>query len=164
MNQKMLLVGAAAMMAVAAPALAQKSKDTLRVGFYQPLQLLDAFFAASPESSLAYRMVYDQLVSYDAVKREYVPALASSWKRIDPLTMEFKLRQGVKWHDGKPLTMDDVEYTYGYMTNPKVRYRFKSTRISWIDKFIRVDDQTFRIKSKRPNGVMLAGMVSHQAG
>ncbi len=160
MNQKMLLVGAAAMMAVAAPALAQKSKDTLRVGFYQPLQLLDAFFAASPESSLAYRMVYDQLVSYDAVKREYVPALASSWKRIDPLTMEFKLRQGVKWHDGKPLTMDDVEYTYDFMINPKVRYRFKSTRISWIDKFIRVDDQTFRLKSKRPNAVMLANMVN----
>ncbi len=161
MKRKFILLSAVAALTVAAtPALAQKSKDTLRVGFYQPLQLLDAFHAASPEASLAYRMVYDQLVGYDPVKREYVPALAASWKRIDTLTMEFKLRQGVKWHDGKPLTMDDVEYTYGYMTNPKVRYRFKSTRISWIDKFIRVDDQTFRIKSKRPNGVMLAGMVN----
>ncbi|MDA0238654.1 MAG: ABC transporter substrate-binding protein [Proteobacteria bacterium] len=158
-NYKTWLLGAAAALLVTTPGFAQKSKDTLRVGFYQPLQLIDAFFAASPESSLAYKMVFDTLVNYDATKREYVPGLAASWKRIDPLTMEFKLRKGVKWHDGQPLTMDDVEYTYGFMTNPKVRYRFKATRISWIDKFIRVDDETFRIKSKRPQAVMLADMT-----
>src|SRR3990172_4079248 len=103
---------AAIAVAVAPPALAQKSKDTLRVGAYQPISLIDTFYAAGPEETLAARMVFDPLIHYDVDKREFVGGLAESWKRIDDLTMEFKLRQGVKFHDGQPVTMDDVEYTH----------------------------------------------------
>ncbi|MDA0238655.1 MAG: ABC transporter substrate-binding protein [Proteobacteria bacterium] len=108
-------------------------------------------------------MVFDTLVTYDATKREFTPGLAASWKRIDPLTMEFKIRDGVTWHDGQPFTMDDVEYTYNFTMDPKVRYRFKATRINWIAGFQRVDDKTFRIKSKVPMAVMLAKMTNWPA-
>ena len=130
MRSKQLLlatVGILSVTVIAMPASAQKSKDTLRVGFYQPVRLVDAFFQPGPEASLAYRMVFDTLVNYDAVKRKYVSGLVESWKRISPTTMEFKLKKGLKWSDGAPLTMDDVEYTYGFAMDPKVKYRFKAT-------------------------------------
>ena len=48
------------------------------------------------------------------------PRLATSWKSVGtPKTWEFKLRQGVQWHDGKPFTADDVVYTMDLLTNPK---------------------------------------------
>ena len=163
MRSKQLLlasVGILSAAVIAMPASAQKSKDTLRVGFYQPVRLVDAFFQPGPEASLAYRMVFDTLVNYDAVKRKYVSGLVESWKRISPTSMEFKLKKGLKWSDGAPLTMDDVEYTYGFAMNPKVKYRFKATRINWIKNFQRIDDDTFRINSSIPMAVMLAKMTN----
>ena len=153
---------AAIAIAVAPPALAQKSKDTLRVGAYQPISLIDTFYAAGPEETLAARMVFDPLIHYDVDKREFVGGLAESWKRIDDLTMEFKLRQGVKFHDGQPVTMDDVEYTHQFVVDPKANYRFQITRINWVhDKhFEKIDDRTFRLRSKEPMAAMLGKLTN----
>lgn len=161
MKRKVILaVAAAAVAATAMPAMAQKSKDTLRIGFYQPVRLIDPVYQPGPEASLVTRMVFDSLVRYDAKKRKYIPGIAKSWKRIDDLTMEFKINTGINWHDGQKVTMDDIEYTYNWTMNPKVRYRFKATRVNWIAGFQRVNDTTFRIKSKVPMAVMLAKMTS----
>jgi peptide/nickel transport system substrate-binding protein len=48
------------------------------------------------------------------------PRLAISWSAKDPKTWTFVLRQGVKWHDGKDFTADDVVYTMNMLTDPKV--------------------------------------------
>jgi len=163
MNTKHLLLAGAGVLtafALAAPAMAQKSKDTLRVGFYQPVRLIDSYFQPGPENSLVTRMVFDFLITYDPTNRKYLPGIAESWKRIDAKTMEFKLNMGLKWSDGTPVTMDDVEYTYKFAMDPKVKYRFKATRINWIKNFQRVDDQTFRINATVPMAVMLAKMTN----
>lgn len=55
--------------------------------------------------------MYEQLVGVDSANK-LVPKLAVSWKMIDKLTWEFKLRQGVKFHDGSPFTAADVAYSY----------------------------------------------------
>src|SRR4051812_33405407 len=81
----------------AAPAVAQKAKDTIRVGFYEPVRIVDSFYEPGPEATVASRMVFDNLVTFDAVKKEYTPGVAESWKQIDPTTMEFKIRQDVKF-------------------------------------------------------------------
>ena len=47
------------------------------------------------------------------------PRLATSWNASDPKTWEFKIRQGVKWHDGSDLTVDDVVATFDRLTDPK---------------------------------------------
>ena len=54
--------------------------------------------------------VYDSLVARNA-KMELVPALATSWKNLDDLTWEFKLRPGVKFSNGSPFTAKDVVFT-----------------------------------------------------
>jgi peptide/nickel transport system substrate-binding protein len=50
---------------------------------------------------------------------EVLPDLATSWKLIDTGTLEFKLRQGVKFHDGKPFGAEDVKATMEYASDPK---------------------------------------------
>jgi len=54
--------------------------------------------------------IYDTLVRRDPQSRP-VPGLALSWKLIDDTTWEFKLRPGVKWHNGEPFTGEDVAYS-----------------------------------------------------
>ncbi|TPK59112.1 ABC transporter substrate-binding protein [Mesorhizobium sp. B2-4-19] len=50
---------------------------------------------------------------------EVLPDLATSWKLIDPGTLEFELRKDVKFHDGKPFAAEDVKATFEYASDPK---------------------------------------------
>lgn len=146
-------------LAVAMPAVAQKSKDTMRIAFYQPVRLVDTYYEGGPEGTVANRMVFDNLVNFDEAKKDYVAGVAESWKQIDPRTVEFKMRSDIKWSDGQPMTMDDMEYTFQFMMDPTAKYRFQDTRIGWFDKFERVDATTFRLKAKEPMAIMLAKLT-----
>jgi len=54
---------------------------------------------------------------------EWVPALASSWEvSKDGKTFEFTIREGVKWHDGKPLVAEDVKFSYDAIVHPQNKY------------------------------------------
>lgn len=143
-----------------APAVAQKSKDTLRVGVYQPIAIIDAIFDPQPQTNMMDRVVFDTLVNYDSDNRKYLPGLALSWKRIDSLTTEFKLRQGVKFHDGSEFDADDVVYTFAFVTDPTVKFRFKGTRFGHIDKVTKVDKFTIRIKTKKPYAAMISRLTT----
>ena len=140
---------------IATPAMAQKSKDTLRIGFYDPISIVDATYDPKPETGFLSRAVYDNLLAYDRKNNKYRPSLAKSWKRIDAKTLEFKLRDDVKFHDGSEFDADDVVYTINWMANPKVRFRIKS-RYLWIKNAVKIDKYTVRIHSKRPAAVALA--------
>jgi len=158
MNLKSLLLATCAL-ALAAPALAQKSKDTMRIAFYQPVRLVDTYYEGGPEGTVANRMVFDNIVNFDEDKKDFIAGVASSWKQIDPKTMEFKMTAGIKFSDGQPMTMDDIEYTFQFMMDPTAKYRFQDTRIGWFDKFERVDATTFRLKAKEPMAIMLAKLT-----
>jgi len=68
-----------------------------------------------------YRMLFNTLVNYDWPSQTAIPGLAESWSvGADQKTWTFKLRKGVLWSDGQPLTADDVVFTYNdvvYNTN-----------------------------------------------
>ena len=64
-------------------------------------------------SSVVQGYVFETLLDKDLDSWEWKPSLASEWTiSPDKKTFEFKLRQGVKWHDGKEFTAEDVKYSY----------------------------------------------------
>jgi peptide/nickel transport system substrate-binding protein len=91
---------------LAAPALGQNL--TIGIGG-SPTSLDPHFYNASPNNSLTMHL-FDRLVEQDARAR-IQPALAESWRALSDTLWEFKLRAGVKWHDGRDFTADDVAFT-----------------------------------------------------
>ena len=74
--------------------------------------MLDPLGADSVYESLPIRQIFDGLVATDA-GLNIIPALASTWTiSRDNRTYEFRLREGVRFHDGLPLTPDDVIFTF----------------------------------------------------
>lgn len=72
-----------------------------------PLSASDAF------TSSVHSYIFESLVDRDIDTYEWKPALATEWKiSDDKKVFEFKLRQGVKWHDGQEFTAEDVKYSY----------------------------------------------------
>ncbi|MWA03337.1 ABC transporter substrate-binding protein [Actinomadura sp. LD22] len=85
-------------------------RGSLRAAFGQPVTDLDPYNAgtAVDEASLIVkRLVFDTLVRHDAAGR-LVPGLAASWRRENDTTWVFRLRSGVRFHDGSALTARDV--------------------------------------------------------
>lgn len=64
----------------------------------------------SPNNAVA-DMVFDKLVGMDAQARP-IPGLATEWRAVEPNVWEFKLRQGVRFHNGNPFTAEDVAFTF----------------------------------------------------
>lgn len=143
---------------LAASAVAQKSADTLRVGFYDPIPGVDLIYDPKGETSFSSRAVMDTLISYNERTRRFEPLLATSWRRIDPVTYEFTLRRDVAFHDGSPLDADDVVYSLNWLSDPKVRFRLK-TRFLWIDKATKVGRFTVRVRTKGPRAVAMARLA-----
>ena len=115
------LVAAAALvaaMSAATPGIAEKSGGILRI----PLITSPASMSIHEESTIAtlgpMMGVFNNLVMYDqhvpqSSLNSIVPDLAAEWSwEEDKTALTFKLRQGVKWHDGKPFTAKDVKCTW----------------------------------------------------
>jgi peptide/nickel transport system substrate-binding protein len=157
---RLALAGMAALLAFGGAAQAQKSKDTLRVAFDQPIRLIDALHNPNPEANLIDRAVMDNLVAYDVDTKTYKGQLAESWTQIDDTTLEIKLRHGVKFQDGSDFDADDVIYSFNYATDPNVNFLFKDSRFGWFDRAEKIDQYTVRIHAKQPTGIILARLWS----
>jgi peptide/nickel transport system substrate-binding protein len=86
-------------------------------------------------------LIFDGLTRYDK-NGQLVPDLAESWTvSEDGLTVQFRLRQDVFWHDSEPFTADDVVFTYGLMQdeafsgNSAVKLLWQSVTINKLDDF-----------------------------
>ena len=89
------LVVVAALCALAGPAEAQKSKDTLRVAFDQPIRLIDALHNPNPEANLIDRAVMDNLVTYDVKTKTFKGQLAESWTVVDDRTVDVETHTAI---------------------------------------------------------------------
>jgi peptide/nickel transport system substrate-binding protein len=76
----------------------------------EPLLTMDPANHISISATTVQRHIYDPLVDVTG-DSQFVPALAESWEILDDLTWRFKLREGVAFHDGTPLTSADVVYS-----------------------------------------------------
>ena len=141
------LLGALAL--AASPAAADKASNTLRLAAAQPVQTLSYYFDPSPDTVFESEAVFDDLISYDVKRATFEPLLAKAWKRIDPTTLEFELRDDVTWQDGKPFTASDVVSTLQWLADPKTVLRFKQNW-SWIAKVEALGPDRVRVTAKEP--------------
>lgn len=101
---------------------------------------------------LVNKTIYNNLVKYKLVDGniEVVPDLAESWEPNDDLTQfTFKLRQDATWHDGEPVTAEDVKFTFDTILNPDITARFRGP-ISSVQSVDMVDDYTVAFNLASP--------------
>src|SRR5437660_3912010 len=106
----LLLLVLALLLAVTPPAHAQP-KDTLTIALVAHAPTLDPHMHFERVGILVNINMFDSLLHRSA-KLAYEPALATSWKAINETTWEFKLRKGVRFHNGDTLTAEDVKFSF----------------------------------------------------
>src|SRR3977135_4630528 len=102
------LLAACMTMATAAPGLAQKSADMLRVTWRDAIPNVDPYYNSQRTGMVVAFQAFDCLVYRDPTTMEIKPALATSWKQVDPTTIDFTLHRGVTFQNGDPFTADDA--------------------------------------------------------
>jgi peptide/nickel transport system substrate-binding protein len=125
---------------------------TLMGGEYRDVSTSDAVsfhpYLTTDTASSGYQgMVYSgALLRLDENTLEYIPNMAESYTiSEDGLTFTFKLREGMQWSDGQPITAHDYKWTYDQVTNPDNAYPYLS-QLEFITSYEALDDYTLEIK------------------
>jgi len=171
MRSKLAFVVAFAFAAasLALPALAQKQGGTLRVYHRDNLPSASIHEEATISTVQPFMGIFNNLVLFDQQKPlnsadTIVPDLAESWSWDDSKTkLTFKLRQGVKWHDGKPFTAKDVQCTWNKLTGKDKDDFRKNPRAIWWHNLKEVTvngDQEATFVLNRPQPSFLALFAS----
>ena len=95
--------------------------------------------------------VYEPLVRYDE-NFKLEPGLAVSWEQVDPVTMRFKLRPDVKFHDGSPFTAEDVKFTFERAAAPSSNFK---SYVNGVKEVKVIDPLTVEVITDGPNPVLL---------
>ena len=111
-----LALALAALLTVPAAVSAQ-AKDTLTVALNAHAPTLDPHMHFERIGILVNINMFDSLLHRSA-KLEFEPSLALSWKALNDTTWEFKLRKGVKFHNGATMTAEDVKYSFDRVIEP----------------------------------------------
>ncbi|WP_246237287.1 ABC transporter substrate-binding protein [Halovulum dunhuangense] len=141
------------------PAYAQDSRPDLTVAVNSLPGSLEGIEEMGNVAVRITYSVFDSLIRRDfladgsGTASKLVPGLAESWTRIDDRTLELKLREGVKFHDGSELTSDDVVFSFnagrGHGHDPLIgaanRFMLTISHIEPVDKY------TVRVVSKEPD-------------
>lgn len=110
------------------------------------------------------RQIYETLV-YQDENMELQPGLAEDWEVIDEKTFEFKIRQGVKFHNGNELTAHDVAFTFKRLLDPETASpgAFILAMVD-PDQIEVLDDYTIKIATKQPFVPLLAHLAHPVTG
>jgi peptide/nickel transport system substrate-binding protein len=130
----------------------EERRETLTVGISQTLPTLDPAMHRDRTVESVLRNMVDCLTARDN-EMNLVPQLAESWNRADDLTWRFKLRRGVKFHNGEELTAEDVKFTIERVIKPNMIGGRSSPRKGLIAPVSGVgveDEYTVLIKTSRP--------------
>jgi peptide/nickel transport system substrate-binding protein len=159
------------LLAVSASAAAQKPGGVLRVYHRDSPASMSIIEEGSNSVSIPMMAVFNNLVVFDQhVARNsldtIVPDLAESWSwNTDGTRLTFKLREGVKWHDGKPFTSADVKCTWDLLTGRSTERLRANPRKSWWSNVAEIvtdgpTQATFVLQ--RPQPAILALLASGQ--
>src|SRR5438309_5629396 len=156
-------------MALADPALAQKQGGILRVFHRDSPASMSIVEEGSISAIMPMMGVFNNLVLFDQHVpqnrvQSIVPDLATSWSSNEEGTeLTFPLRRGVKWHDGKPFTAQDVKCTWDLLsgkTSEKLRINPRKSWYSNVEEVTTNGDYEVTFRLKRPQPALLALLAS----
>lgn len=152
---------AAAALALLLPLSALGQGKTLRVASAFDPQTMDPHALALLYQTRVVTQVYESLVNRGKDYR-LEPSLATSWEMVNPTTWRFRLRQGVKFHDGAPFTADDAVFSIERALDKASQRKNQMLGITGARK---VDAATIEVLTSQPDAVLpdklwLVGMMS----
>src|SRR3954467_11282000 len=160
---------AAAIIAAISPAMAQKQGGTLHLYHRDSPASMSIHEEASVSTIVPMMAVMNNLVLFDQHKPQnsletIVPDLAESWSwSEDGKTLTFKLKQGVKWHDGKPFTAADVKCTFDLLQGKAADKLRLNPRKAWyrnLEEVVPNGDHEVTFRLKRPQPYLVALLAS----
>jgi peptide/nickel transport system substrate-binding protein len=126
------------------------SRKRLVVGVTALIKSNNLFMAGNRFRAIG-RMIYDRLAFMDK-DLNIIPWAAESWEKLDDRTWDLKLRGGMKFHDGKPVTVDDLKFTMDFLLRYERGILYTANRFL---ESVEIKDRTKRIlrfKFKQPYG------------
>ena len=155
-TQLLAAAGAASAQAQSVPVYrpARRGGGSLRILYWQASTLLNPHFAVGTTNQDASRVFYEPLAGWASdgtlhpILAAEIPSLENGGLSEDGRTVTWRLKRGVKWHDGQDFSADDVLFTYQYASNAAVA---AVTSGSYRDMNVtKVDDYTVRVEFQRP--------------
>jgi len=139
--------------ALVSPLAAQAQGKTLRVVPHANVTILDPIWTTAFVTRNHGYMIYDTLFGTD-IDGKIKPQMVDKWNvSKDNLTWTFTLRDGLEFHDGKPVTSEDVIASLKRWAS---RDSFGGVMARSVDSYTATDAKTFVLKLKQPFGVMIA--------
>ncbi len=137
----------------------------LKLLFWQAATLLNPHFAVGAKDAEGCRIFYEPLAAWDPdgnlapVLAAEIPDIENGGVAADGMSVTWKLKKGVQWHDGRAFTADDVVFNWEYASDPATA---ATTIASYRDiKVEKIDPLTVRVRFEQPTpfwaGAFVAG-------
>ena len=138
-----------------------KNDQNLIVVMKSDVTNLDPHFIVDiTTANVLYEKVYETLIIPDEDMKPQ-PHLAVEWNQLDDITWEFKLREGVKFHDGTPFTADAVKKTFDRLLDPKVGSP-QASKLGMIKEVEVKDDYNVIFHLTKPYAPLLSILASNE--
>lgn len=152
--RRLRLFAVLVLLALSAIAVAMDGR-TLRIATADLPGTLEPGIATSNTGVRLLPNVFETLLAMDPDDNSVlVPSLATAWERLDPLTIEFRLRQGVLFHDGTPFTARDVAFSIERIQSPDFPGSLARSLLATIERVDVIDDHTVRVVTHEPDPIL----------
>jgi peptide/nickel transport system substrate-binding protein len=161
-SRRALLGAAAALPFLRAPARAQGQAGMLRFGLSAFPPNLQPWLSTGASAGTVKMMLYSPLLSYDA-KGELMGDLAESWSRDVDGAWVFRLRPGAVFHNGDPVTADDIRWTIEQIAGAKSA-AYMRTQFSEVSRIDTPDPLTVRLLTRSPQATLPTWFANYNMG
>lgn len=167
---KTLLGAVTATLLITAPALAagRGTDGTVNLIYWQAPSILNPYLSGGTKDLEASALVIEPLAGYDENGKLFprlaqsVPTVENGGVSKDLKTITWKLKPGLKWSDGSPVTSKDVVFTANYCMDPAGGCA-QLSHFEGVDKVEALDDETVKVTFKEPTPVPYGPFVSYES-
>ena len=139
------------------------SNDELKIGLPADIVMLDPQLAQTGSDWEPGAFIWNRLVEYDDTMMNPIPSIAESWETSnDGKIWKFKIRKGIKFHSGRELTSEDVDYSFKRGFEIGKKGRFAGYMVS-VDSFKPLSKYEFEVKLKQVDVTFLPNLAVQSA-